>query len=58
MTTYIDKNLEIAIKIIELADQGLNKLTIAKTLNVTWDKVKYSLLHRVEFETRLQELAP
>lgn len=58
MTTYIDKNLEIAIKIIELADYGLNKLTIAKTLNVTWDKVKYSLLHRVEFETRLQELAP
>jgi hypothetical protein len=37
------------------ADQGFNNLTIAKTLNVTWDKVKYSLLHRAEFEACLKE---
>jgi len=53
LTTYINNNLTIAIKIITLADQGLNKLQIAKTLGVSWDKVKYSLLHRAEFEARL-----
>jgi hypothetical protein len=55
MQTYLSTNLEIATKIIKLADQGFNKLTIAKTLNVTWDKVKYSLLHRAEFEAYLKE---
>ena len=55
MKTYVDKNLEIATRVIQLADQGLNKLSIAKTLNVSWDKVKYSLLHREEFEDRLKE---
>lgn len=55
MNAYVNKNLEIAIKIIELADLGYNKLTIAKMLDITWDKVKYSLLHRAEFETRLKE---
>ena len=53
--TYIDKNLEIASKIFPLADSGLNKLTIAKTLNITWDKVKYSLINREHFELRLLE---
>jgi len=55
MTTYINKNLSIAIKIFTLADQGLNKLQIAKALDVTWDKVKYSLLHRANFEDKLKE---
>jgi hypothetical protein len=55
MTTYINKNLETATKIIQLADQGYNKRQIALQLNVTWDKVKYSLLHRSEFEARLKE---
>ena len=55
MKTYVDKNLEIAIKIITLADQGFNKLTISKTLDVSWEKVKYSLLHRAKFEARLKE---
>ena len=55
LKTYIDKNLEIASKIFPLADSGLNKLTIAKTLNITWDKVKYSLINREHFELRLLE---
>jgi hypothetical protein len=55
MTAYVAKNLEIATKIIELADCGYNKLTIAKKLNVSWDKVKYSLLNRAEFEAKLKE---
>lgn len=49
LDTYLNKNLDIATKIIELADSGLNNLTIAKTLNVSWEKVKYSLLHRDDF---------
>ena len=52
MTTYVTKNLEIATQIIKLADQGFNKLTIAKKLGITWDKVNYSLIHRKEFEAR------
>jgi hypothetical protein len=55
LKTYIDKNLEIASKIFPLADSGLNKLTIAKTLNISWDKVKYSLINREHFELRLKE---
>jgi len=55
LKTYIDKNLEIARKIFPLADSGLNKLTIAKTLNISWDKVKYSLINREHFELRLME---
>jgi len=54
MTTYVNKNLEIATKIIALADQGFNKRQIALQLNITWDKVKYSLLHRAEFEKEAQ----
>lgn len=54
MTTYVNKNLEIATKIIALADRGYNNLTVAKMLGVSWEKVKYSLLHRAEFEAKLQ----
>lgn len=54
MSTYVKKNFNIAIQIIALSDQGYNKLTIAKTLGITWDKVKYSLLHRAEFEKENQ----
>ena len=46
---YISKNFEIALKIIDLDNQGLNKLQIAKQLGVSWEKVKYSLLHREDF---------
>jgi hypothetical protein len=55
MQTYVNNNLTIATQIIKLADQGFNNLTIAKTLDVTWDKVKYSLLHRAKFEACLKE---
>jgi hypothetical protein len=48
---YITKNYDIALSVIKLRDQGLNNLQISKTLGVSWDKVKYSLLHRKEFET-------
>jgi hypothetical protein len=56
MTTYVNKNLEIATKIIKLSDLGYNKLTIAKMLDITWDKVKYSLLNRHEFEKKKEKI--
>ena len=51
LTTYLGKNLDIALQIIALHDAGLNNLQISKKLNITWDKVKYSLLHRSNFES-------
>jgi hypothetical protein len=51
LTTYLQKNLQIAMEIIALHDSGLNNLQISKQLQITWDKVKYSLLHREDFET-------
>jgi hypothetical protein len=51
LNTYLEKNLDLALKIIALHDSGLNNLQISKQLNITWDKVKYSLLHRTDFET-------
>jgi hypothetical protein len=53
MKTYVNKNLEIATKVFELADMGLNKRQISLRLNISWDKVKYSLLHRTEFQETL-----
>ena len=47
--TYVEKNLEIALKIIELYDTGLSKLKVSQQLGVSWDKVKYSVLHREDF---------
>ena len=51
LNTYIKKNLQIAMEIIALHDSGLNNLQISKQLQITWDKVKYSLQHREDFET-------
>jgi hypothetical protein len=51
LNTYLQKNLQIAIEIIALHDSGLNNLQISKQLQITWDKVKYSLQHREDFET-------
>ena len=51
--TYLQKNIDIALQIIALHDTGLNNLQISKQLNITWEKVKYSLLHRKDFETYL-----
>jgi hypothetical protein len=39
------------MEIIALHDSGLNNLQISKQLQITWDKVKYSLQHREDFET-------
>jgi hypothetical protein len=50
LKTYIEKNLAIALQIINLHDAGLNKLQISKRLSVSWDKVKYSLQNREDFE--------
>lgn len=49
LTTYLEKNLEIALKIIELHDTGLSKLKVSQQLGVSWAKVKYSVLHREDF---------
>ena len=51
LNTYIQKNLTIALQIISLHDTGLNNLQISKRLNISWDKVKYSLQHRKDFES-------
>jgi hypothetical protein len=51
LNTYLQKNLNIAIEIIALHDSGMNNLQISKQLNVSWEKVKYSLQHREDFET-------
>jgi hypothetical protein len=55
MKTYVNKNLEIATKVFNLADTGLNNRQISLHLNISWEKVKYSLLHRSEFEATLKE---
>jgi hypothetical protein len=51
LTVYLEKNIDIATKVFELHDAGLNNLQISKELQITWDKVKYSLIHRQDFET-------
>lgn len=51
LTAYLEKNLEIALKIIELHDTGISKLKVSQQLGVSWDKVKYSVLHREDFLT-------
>jgi hypothetical protein len=51
LTSYLTKNIDIATKVFELHDAGLNNLQISKELQITWDKVKYSLLHRRDFES-------
>ena len=51
LNTYLQKNLSIALQIIALYDSGQNNLQISKQLNISWDKVKYSLLHRKDFES-------
>jgi hypothetical protein len=50
LNTYLEKNLDIALQIISLHDEGLNNLQISKKLEISWDKVKYSLQHRLNFE--------
>ena len=50
LTTYLGKNLEIALQIFPLHDAGMNNRQISKKLNISWDKVKYSLQHREDFE--------
>jgi hypothetical protein len=55
MNTYVNKNLDVAVKVFQLADTGLNKRQISLHLNISWEKVKYSLLHRSEFEATLKE---
>jgi hypothetical protein len=54
LNTYVHKNLDIALKIIELFDQGMNKRQISLTLGITWEKVKYSLLNRDAFEGEIK----
>jgi hypothetical protein len=49
MDTYIAKNVDVALKIIELYDTGLSKLKVSQHLGVSWDKVKYAILHRANF---------
>jgi hypothetical protein len=50
LTTYLGKNLEIALQIISLHDTGMNNRQISEKLDISWDKVKYSLQHREDFE--------
>ena len=51
LTTYLKKNIDIATKVFELHDTGLNNLQIANQLHISWDKVMYSLKHRLDFES-------
>jgi hypothetical protein len=50
LTTYLEKNLEIALQIISLHDTGMNNRQISEKLDISWDKVKYSLQHREDFK--------
>ena len=49
LETYLQKNLDIALKIISLQESGMNNLQISKNLSISWDKVKYTLLHKMDF---------
>ena len=53
LNTYIEKNIKIAKEIIDLSKQGYNNLQISKRLNVSWDKVKYILKYKNEFNAQL-----
>lgn len=53
LNSYIEKNLEIAKKIIQLSDQGYNKLSISKQLDISWNKVNYTLKYKTEFSARM-----
>jgi hypothetical protein len=50
LTTYLGKNLEIALQIFPLHDAGMNNRQISEKLDISWDKVKYSLQHREDFK--------
>jgi hypothetical protein len=50
LTSYLEKNIDTAEKVFKLHDTGLNNLQISKKLEISWDKVKYSLQHRTDFE--------
>lgn len=49
LNTYIQKNIDIALKIIPLHESGMNNLQISKKLGISWEKVKYTLLHKTDF---------
>jgi hypothetical protein len=49
LDTYIEKNIDIALKIIPLHESGMNNLQISKELGISWEKVKYTLKHKTDF---------
>lgn len=49
LNSYLKKNADIALKIIPLHESGMNNLQIAKNLGISWDKVKYTILHKTDF---------
>jgi hypothetical protein len=52
---YLTKNATIAKEVIFYYDQGLNNSQISKKVLISWDRVKYILLYRKEFENYFLE---
>jgi hypothetical protein len=48
--SYIRKNAVVAKEVISLHDQGLNNLQISKLVKISWDRVKYIILYKTDFE--------
>jgi hypothetical protein len=52
---YLEKNFKLAKEVIILSNQGFNNLKISKNLNISWDRVKYILKYRIEFDSYIKE---
>jgi hypothetical protein len=56
LNTYLRKNVAVAMQVFILHDAGFNNLQISKEVDISWDRVKYALIHRNDFETFQQSL--
>ena len=48
--SYLRKNSVVAKEVISLHNQGLNNLQISKLVEISWDRVKYIILYKADFE--------
>ena len=55
LLTYLKKNCLVAKKVLEMNELGMSNLQISKNVGISWDRVKYILIHKIDFENYLQE---
>jgi hypothetical protein len=52
-SSYVTKNVGVATEVIKLFDQGMSRNKIAQTVNISWDRVKYIIMYRTDFEKHI-----